>query len=97
MQSSILQKELHLQSDASHISFSIRDEGIGIPIEDQSQLFRSFSRASNVGDIQGSGLGLAIVKTCAELHGGEVSVFSELGQGATFTVTLPREFSRSQG
>jgi PAS domain S-box-containing protein len=69
--------------------FEIKDEGIGIPLEDQQRLFESFHRASNVGEIPGTGLGLAIVKTAVELHHGKIVVNSEVGVGTTFTVTLP--------
>ncbi len=69
--------------------FQIQDQGIGIPPEDQPRLFNSFHRAKNVGTIQGTGLGLAIVKQCVDLHGGEITVKSEIGKGTTFTVRLP--------
>jgi signal transduction histidine kinase len=82
--------ELHLISEASHVCFSIRDQGIGIPLEDQDNLFQSFSRASNVETIPGSGLGLAIAKACVELHGGRITVLSQVEQGTIFTVTLPQ-------
>ena len=67
----------------------IKDSGIGIPIQEQKQLFEPFHRASNVGNISGTGLGLAIVKKCVEVHGGEISLQSQEGVGSTFTVTLP--------
>jgi signal transduction histidine kinase len=67
----------------------IRDEGIGIPLEDQPHLFESFRRGSNVGTISGTGLGLAIVKNFVDLQGGQIVVESEVGLGTTFTVTLP--------
>jgi signal transduction histidine kinase len=69
--------------------FQIRDEGIGIPVADQEQLFISFHRASNVGTISGTGLGLAIVKKSVDLHGGKIAVMSEVNAGTTFTVTIP--------
>ena len=69
--------------------FRIQDEGIGIPIADQEQLFNSFHRASNVGTISGTGLGLAIVKKSVDLHGGKIVVKSEVNAGTTFMVTLP--------
>jgi signal transduction histidine kinase len=69
--------------------FRIQDSGIGIPQKDVEQLFESFMRASNVGSIPGTGLGLAIVKKCVDLHGGNISIDSEVGVGTTFTVTLP--------
>ncbi len=73
---------------ARHI-LEIRDHGIGIPAEDQERLFEAFHRAKNVDHISGTGLGLAIVKQAVDLHGGEVSVKSQLGEGTVFTVTLP--------
>lgn len=71
------------------VLFRIQDSGIGIPEEDQKQLFQPFHRADNVGKIPGTGLGLAIVKKCVERHKGEISVSSEVGVGTTFIVTLP--------
>lgn len=67
----------------------IRDQGIGIPETDQTQLFKLFHRGSNVGDVPGTGLGLAIVKQCVDLHQGDILVESQPGVGTTFTVTLP--------
>ncbi|MEW5861578.1 MAG: ATP-binding protein [Cyanobacteriota bacterium] len=67
----------------------IQDEGIGIPVDDQKHLFKSFQRGSNVSSISGTGLGLAIVKSAVDLHGGNIIVESEVGVGTTVTVTLP--------
>jgi len=64
----------------------VRDRGIGIPEEDQQQLFKAFHRGSNVGTRPGTGLGLLLVKRCAELHGAKVQVRSRLGEGTTVTV-----------
>jgi PAS domain S-box-containing protein len=66
-----------------------KDEGIGIPPEDQKHLFEIFHRASNVGSIPGTGLGLAIVKQAVEAHGGTIDVESKVGVGTTFTITFP--------
>jgi signal transduction histidine kinase len=71
------------------VIFRIQDWGIGIPLEDQQQIFMPFHRASNVGSISGTGLGLAIVKSCVEAHGGQISVKSKVELGTTFTVMLP--------
>jgi signal transduction histidine kinase len=84
---SIVYFELRFQHQT--VIFKVKDEGIGIPLEDQKQLFQPFRRANNVGSIPGTGLGLAIVKKCLEAHGGEITVNSEVGVGTTFTVTLP--------
>jgi signal transduction histidine kinase len=69
--------------------FRIQDQGIGIPVPDQAQLFNSFHRASNVGTISGTGLGLAIVKKSVDFHGGNITFESEVGEGTAFIVTLP--------
>ena len=74
--------------------FQIQDSGIGIPLEDQERLFESFHRAKNVGNIPGTGLGLAIVKRSVDLHGGKITVKSEVGVGTTFTVTIPLNTQR---
>jgi PAS domain S-box-containing protein len=64
----------------------IHDTGIGIPEEDQQQLFKAFHRGSNVGTRPGTGLGLLLVKRCADLHGGKLLVESKFGKGTTVTV-----------
>jgi signal transduction histidine kinase len=81
--------KFELISQNNSVAIRIQDQGIGIPPEDQEQLFEPFHRASNVAAIPGTGLGLAIVKKCVETHGGEIFVQSELGVGTTFTVILP--------
>jgi signal transduction histidine kinase len=68
---------------------SVQDQGIGIPENEQADLFGSFQRASNVGDIDGTGLGLSIVKKSVELHGGSVEVKSKPGQGTLVEILLP--------
>lgn len=78
----------HLIWAQDTVIFQICDRGIGIPKDDQAQLFDAFYRGSNVGTISGTGLGLAIVKKCVDLHGGQVSVESNR-DGTIFTVTLP--------
>jgi len=80
---------LTLTCDDKQVVFQVKDQGIGIPQEDQAKLFESFSRAGNVGTIAGTGLGLSIVKKCVDLHGGEITVKSEVSVGTTFTVKLP--------
>lgn len=73
----------------SGVLLEIADQGIGIPQEDVPGLFETFHRGSNVGHIQGTGLGLAIVKKAVDLHGGTISVETQLGKGTRFTVNLP--------
>ena len=81
--------EFTLSRHQNQAVFQIRDQGIGIPTEDQQRLFETFHRASNVGTVAGTGLGLAIVKKCVDIHQGQIAMDSEIGVGTTFTVTLP--------
>lgn len=80
--------------EGEEVIFVVKDEGIGIPAEDQARLFESFHRAKNVGNIPGTGLGLAIVQRSVELHGGRIMFTSKVGVGTTVKVTLPLDNSR---
>ncbi|MBN9385600.1 MAG: PAS domain-containing sensor histidine kinase [Chitinophagaceae bacterium] len=68
---------------------SVRDEGIGISVEDQQHLFSTFFRGANAMNIEGTGLGLHIVKRYAELLGGSLHLESQLNKGTTITVDVP--------
>jgi signal transduction histidine kinase len=81
---------VHLIGSDRQIQFEVRDEGIGIPPEDQAQVFQSFRRGNNVGHIPGTGVGLAIVKACVDLYGGTVALKSQVDQGTQVTVHLPK-------
>ena len=70
----------------------VQDNGDGIPAQHLERLFERFYRVDRARsrEMGGTGLGLAIVKHLALLHGGEVTVTSELGKGSTFTIHLPK-------
>lgn len=80
---------LTLRREPKEMVLVVSDQGIGIPTADQTQLFRAFHRAGNVGSVPGTGLGLTIVKRCVDLHGGSISFVSEETKGTTFTIRLP--------
>jgi PAS domain S-box-containing protein len=67
----------------------VKDQGIGIPKEEQQFLFDPYFRASNSKDVSGTGLGLNIVKRCVELHGGEITLNSEEDKGTEIVVAIP--------
>ena len=69
---------------------AIRDSGIGIAAGDQDRIFEKFVRVADP-SVPGTGLGLSIARELARLHGGDVRVESELGQGSTFLLRLPLE------
>ncbi len=73
------------------VSCTIRDEGYGIPEEQQAGLFERFRRfhATERPEVGGAGLGMAFVKTVVTRHGGEVDVVSAPGKGTAFTILLP--------
>ncbi|MDY6874897.1 MAG: GAF domain-containing protein [Chloroflexota bacterium] len=75
----------------NEVHISVRDTGIGIALKDQEKIFDRFFRADDplVQETPGTGLGLSIVKSLAEVQGGRIWVESELGEGSTFTFTLP--------
>jgi two-component system, sensor histidine kinase and response regulator len=83
--------EVDIDAVGENFRFTIRDRGMGIPPEDIPRLFERFSRASNArrAKIAGTGIGLFIVKMIVERHGGSIAVESKLGEGSTFTLTLP--------
>ncbi len=81
--------ELKLRKKDNTVNISVSDNGMGIPEEDQINLFLPFFRAKNIGNISGTGLGLSIVRKNIELQKGEITFSSESGKGTTFFVTLP--------
>jgi PAS domain S-box-containing protein len=80
---------IHLNIDNSNAMLSIQDNGIGIPENEQNDVFQPFFRASNTRGIDGNGLGLNIVKETVELHNGTIQFESKLNKGTTFSIQLP--------
>lgn len=86
---------LKVRREEGQLVVSVKDEGIGIPEDDQERIFKRFERSeggSKLG-IKGTGLGLAIVKRILDLHQGVIEVQSTPKKGSTFTFKLPMVYS----
>jgi signal transduction histidine kinase len=77
--------------ERGRVRIDVQDTGIGLSSDDQAHLFTKFFRAQHraATGVGGTGLGLAITRALVELHGGDITVTSGLGQGSTFSFTLP--------
>jgi signal transduction histidine kinase len=82
---------LRVEGDHQELRFSVIDTGIGISPHHQTQLFQPFSQIPNPlsRKHKGTGLGLALSKKLAQLHGGDITLRSQVGQGSCFTLHLP--------
>lgn len=78
--------ELGLQATHAHLRLSVRDFGRGIPGEDLERIFEPFFSTT----AGGTGIGLALVQRIVEEHGGEIKLFSSVGEGTRFMIELPR-------
>jgi signal transduction histidine kinase len=83
--------EFNTEVNESEITITVKDNGIGIPEEDQKNLFEPFFRAHNTGNIPGTGLGLNIVKRYIEMMGGEVIWQSSLNKGTTIALIFKKD------
>ena len=82
--------KIEIDTSVESANITITDEGIGIPAEEQKNIFTSFFRASNARKAAGTGLGLAMVKQIVELHGGKITITSEENKGTQVLVKLPK-------
>lgn len=83
--------DIHTDCKGGRMEILIRDYGIGIPLEDQKNLFQRFFRASNVINIEGTGLGLHIVKRMIVVLKGNITFKSTPGEGTEFCINIPYE------
>ncbi len=74
-------------ADGQTFTITVADDGVGISPSDQKKIFGAFYQAQD--NKPGTGIGLSIVESIVKMHGGTVSVSSQVGRGATFTVVLP--------
>lgn len=84
-----------LNSDSAYFFIKVEDSGIGIPKKDQERVFERFYRVdkSHSREIGGTGLGLAITKSAIQMHHGQIRVYSQEGEGTTFTVRVPLRYT----
>ena len=82
--------EFNTEVDDNEIFIIVKDNGIGIPVEEQKHLFEPFFRANNTGNIPGTGLGLNIVKRYVEMMGGQVICNSAQHKGTTITLIFKK-------
>jgi signal transduction histidine kinase len=85
------QVSVTVTANDGHLRVEVCDTGIGMSDEDRAHVFEKFYRAKDarVAKITGSGLGLAIAREVVRMHGGDITVESELNRGSTFTLVLP--------
>lgn len=82
--------QLNVSTNENNIYFIVSDTGVGIPQEELHRVFEMYYQVKSSGQKPlGSGIGLAVSKTIAQLMGGDLTVESELGKGASFALTLP--------
>ena len=83
--------DIKVEQNETYTTFSIIDNGMGIPHNDQKRIFNRYFRAENALLTQGTGIGLNIVKSHLENLGGTISFVSEENKGSTFIITLPNK------
>ena len=83
--------EISAVQTGDHFEISVADSGPGIAPADQVRIFDEFQQVDNTSTRKkgGTGLGLSISRHIVELHGGRITIKSELGRGSTFTISLP--------
>ncbi len=84
---------VEMAPERGRLAIRVRDQGLGIPLPEQKEIFKKFVRGtgSRAARIPGTGIGLAIARHIVEAHDGEIRLESEPGKGSTFTILLPLE------
>jgi signal transduction histidine kinase len=89
--------EIETRPDGADAVLTVTDHGLGIAPEDQQRVFQRFERSRRTREYGGFGLGLWITRSIVEASGGTITVDSQPGQGATFTVRLPPAVKEADG
>lgn len=87
--------EISLEEKGEQVLLKVADTGVGIPKEELPNVFVRFHRVANTAgrSHEGTGIGLSLVAELVKIHGGNISVESELGRGTVFTVVIPKGFT----
>jgi signal transduction histidine kinase len=88
--------EITIEALDNRAQLSVRDWGIGIPMEEQARIFERFERAVSGRAYTGLGLGLWIVRQILDAMGGTIEVRSSPGEGSTFLISLPLAIARDR-
>jgi light-regulated signal transduction histidine kinase (bacteriophytochrome) len=85
------------REDDAFVSYTVSDNGVGFDMTYVGKLFGVFQRLHRAEEFEGTGIGLALAKRIVERHGGTIAARSVLGQGASFTFTIPKRANAPKG
>ena len=81
--------KIYVDADNQFVKLNFKDNGIGIPVDEQKMIFLPFYRARNSMGQKGHGIGLSLVEKIVNQHNGKINVFSQLNEGSEFTIHIP--------
>ena len=83
---------IRLKKSRHFVDIEVKDNGVGVPVEERHKLYKQFVRIQNrlSRQVDGTGIGLYLARQLVELHGGEITLESAINKGSTFTITIPK-------